>query len=68
MTLTPQDFVSKWQHVELKERSASQSHFNDLCALLGHPTPVADDPAGERFTFEAGWTTPYSTPTAGLTT
>ncbi|MGC9397087.1 MAG: class I SAM-dependent DNA methyltransferase, partial [Anaerolineae bacterium] len=56
MTLTPQEFVAKWQNVDLKERSASQSHFNDLCALLGHPTPVEDDPTGECFTFEAGAT------------
>lgn len=38
----------------LKERSAAQEHFLDLCALLNHPTPAADDPRGERFTFEAG--------------
>ena len=54
LTLTPQEFVNKWQQTTLKERSASQSHFNDICALLGHPTPVEDDPTGERFTFEAG--------------
>ncbi|CAG0935312.1 hypothetical protein TFLX_04144 [Thermoflexales bacterium] len=28
--LTPQAFVAKWRHVELKERSACQEHFNDL--------------------------------------
>ena len=54
MTLTPQAFVNKWQTVDLKERSASQEHFLDLCALLGHPTPAEADPTGERFTFEAG--------------
>ena len=32
----------------------SQSHFNDLCALLGQPTPTEADPAGRWFTFEAG--------------
>jgi hypothetical protein len=37
--------------VELAERSASQSHFNDLCRLVGHPTPVEEDPTGKRFTF-----------------
>jgi len=25
--MTPHEFVSKWRGVELKERSASQSHF-----------------------------------------
>jgi hypothetical protein len=53
-TLSPQEFVDKWRKVELKERSASQSHFNDLCRLVGHPTPVEADPTGEHFTFEAG--------------
>ncbi len=37
--LTPQAFVAKWRHVELKERSACQEHFIDLCHLIDHPTP-----------------------------
>lgn len=36
--LTPQEFVSRWRGVALKERSASQSHFIDLCRLVGQPT------------------------------
>ena len=52
--MNPQEFLRKWRHVELKERSASQSHFNDLCALLGVPDPVSADPTGEWFTFEKG--------------
>jgi hypothetical protein len=28
--MTPQTFLSKWRNAELKERTASQSHFNDL--------------------------------------
>lgn len=54
--MTPHEFVSKWRNVELKERTASQSHFNDLCALLGVPDPIAADKAGEWFTFERGAT------------
>lgn len=54
--MTPQDFLNKWRHVELKERSASQSHFNDLCALLGVLDPIAADPKGEWFAFEKGAT------------
>ena len=38
--LTPQSFVAKWRHVELKERFACQEHFIDLCHLVNHPTPV----------------------------
>jgi hypothetical protein len=53
-TLSPQEFVAKWRHATLKERSAAQEHFIDLCHLVGHPTPAEDDATGERFTFEAG--------------
>ncbi len=52
--MTPQEFVTKWRSVALKERSAVQEHFLDLCHLVGHPTPAEDDPTGQRFTFEAG--------------
>ena len=52
--LTPQAFVDKWRHTELKERAACQEHFLDLCHLIGHPTPAADDPTGEHFAFEYG--------------
>ncbi len=51
--MTPSEFVRKWDGVLLKETAASQSHFNDVCALVGHETPVELDPAGEFFTFEA---------------
>ena len=50
-TLSPQEFVAKWRKVELKERSAAQSHFNDLCRLVGHLTPVEADPTFETFPF-----------------
>ena len=53
-SLTSQAFVDKWRHVELKERSACQEHFIDLCHLIDHPTPVEADPLGNWFTFEAG--------------
>ena len=56
-SITPREFVNKWQHAsKLKERSAAQEHFSDLCRLLGHPTPAELDPEGERFCFEAGAT------------
>src|SRR5215208_5394012 len=52
--LTPQEFVSRWHSVTLKERSASQSHFIDLCRLVGQPTPTEADPTGDSYTFERG--------------
>ena len=47
------EFIAKWRKVELKERSAAQEHFLNLCSLLEHPTP-AEDPTGENFCFEKG--------------
>lgn len=52
--MTIQQFIAKWRQVELKERSAAQEHFIDLCSLFEHPTPAMDDPTGERFCFEKG--------------
>ena len=52
--MTPGEFIVKWRASELKERSAAQSHFNDLCHLLGEPTPTDADPAGEWYCFERG--------------
>ena len=48
------EFVAKWRKVELKERSAAQEHFLDLCRVLGHPTPAEADPTGDTFCFERG--------------
>jgi hypothetical protein len=53
-TLTPQAFVDKWRHATLKERSACQEHFIDLCRLIRHPTPAEVDPTGENFAVEYG--------------
>ena len=52
--MTPGEFIAKWRASELKERSASQEHFIDLCRLLGEPTPAEADPTGERYCFERG--------------
>ncbi len=52
--MTPGAFIAKWRAAELKERSAAQEHFIDLCRLLGEPTPAEADPAGERYCFERG--------------
>ncbi len=52
--MTPYEFITKWRASELKERSASQEHFIDLCRLLGEPTPAEADPSGEAYCFERG--------------
>jgi hypothetical protein len=53
-SLTPQSFVEKWRQAALKERSASQEHFIDVCRMVGHLTPAELDSSGGFFTFEAG--------------
>ena len=52
--MTPHQFIEKWRASELKERSASQEHFIDLCHLLGEPTPAEADPSGETYCFGRG--------------
>ncbi len=52
--MTPHDFVAKWRRATLKERSAAQEHFIDLCRLLEEPTPAEADPAGQWYCFEKG--------------
>ena len=52
--MTPYEFITKWRASSLKERSASQEHFIDLCRLLGEPTPAEADPSGEMYCFERG--------------
>lgn len=51
--MTPAEFKRKWARYSGKETSAYQEHFNDLCSLLGQPSPVAADPTGsESFCFQ----------------
>ena len=52
--MTPEEFINKWSHSELKERSGAQEHFIDLCRLLGEPTPAEVDPKGDYYCFERG--------------
>jgi len=47
-------FIAKWKGSTLKERSAAQEHFIDLCHLIEQDTPAQADPHGEWFCFERG--------------
>jgi hypothetical protein len=49
-------FIRKWQANELKERSAAQEHFIDLCHVLGESTLADADPTGQSHCFERGAT------------
>lgn len=44
--MTVAEFKKKWLRYQGKETSAYQEHFNDLCRLLGQPTPAEADPSG----------------------
>jgi hypothetical protein len=46
------EFVAKWSESQLRESQGAQSHFNDLCRLLGQDEPATADPNGEFFCFE----------------
>lgn len=56
MHMTADRFIAKWRAAELKERSAAQEHFIDLCHLLDEPTPAEADPSGTFYAFERGAT------------
>lgn len=50
--LAVRKFVDKWKASELKEIAGAQSHFIDICNLVGHRTPTDIDTKGDVFTFE----------------
>jgi very-short-patch-repair endonuclease len=55
-SLTPQQFVERWQNTALSERQSYQAHFIDVCQMLGFETPGGSgiDSKGSRFAFEYG--------------
>ena len=50
--MTAAEFKRKWSRFTGKESAAYQSHFDDLCRLLGVPTPLDAGPSGETFCFQ----------------
>ena len=49
--MQPHQFIERWRNTTFGERQAAQSFFNDICALVDHPTPSAyANP--DVFTFE----------------
>ncbi len=51
-TLTPAAFAARWRGVTTTEKASAQSHFLDVCALVGEPGPLEADPTGESYAFE----------------
>src|SRR5664280_879287 len=52
MSLSLPEFVAQWKASTLSERAGAQTHFIDLCNVLGQPHPAAADQTGDTFTFE----------------
>ena len=50
--MTAEEFVEKWSAADQSETAASKPHFEDLCRLLGVPTPIEADPAGTDYAAE----------------
>jgi type II restriction/modification system DNA methylase subunit YeeA len=59
MSLSLTEFVNRWKINALSERGGSQSHFIDLCDMLGQPHPAAADSIGERYAFDKPLTKVY---------
>lgn len=53
--VTPHEFIAKWREGG-DERRDAQPFFEDLCRLVGHPTPREADPDHTWFTYEYGAT------------
>lgn len=51
--MTPHEFIAKWRDGG-DERRDAQPFFEDLCRLVGHPTPREADPEHAWFTYEYG--------------
>jgi hypothetical protein len=43
------EFIARWCDTALSEKSAAQSHFIDLCDVLGQPRPAAADWVGTSY-------------------
>lgn len=52
-TLTPDEFVKRWQHADATERQSYQEHFRDVCRLVGAVTP-GELQQFDDYTFEYG--------------
>jgi methylase of polypeptide subunit release factors len=52
--MNPSEFATKWRGATTGERASAQSHFIDICHMLGQPTPIDADPTGEWYAFEKG--------------
>jgi type II restriction/modification system DNA methylase subunit YeeA len=52
--MKPRDFVDTWRGNTRTERAASQTHFRQLCQLLGVPEPYSGAVPDDDYGFEKG--------------
>ena len=52
--MTAAEFIKRWSRVTQSEKAVSQSHFNELCEMLGELAPLEANPKGDWFCFERG--------------
>jgi hypothetical protein len=55
MSITPQEFVSKWKRVTAREKQTYQEHFLDICQLVSHQTPNDYDQLDDAVFSAYGW-------------
>ena len=48
------EFVARWQASTLTEKSAAQTHFIELCQVLGKPWPTSGNALSVVYAFEKG--------------
>ncbi|MEX2236469.1 MAG: DNA methyltransferase [Dehalococcoidia bacterium] len=50
--MNAQEFAAKWKASTLKESQGDRAQFEDICRLVGHPTPSDADPDGSFFVYQ----------------
>ena len=50
--MLPQAFIQKWASIKANEIAVAQTHFMDVCDLVGHARPYDDPTTESDFRFE----------------
>ena len=52
ITTRAAEFIHKWAAITINERAVAQTHFNELCALVGAPAPLDKGQQSSIYRFE----------------